>query len=91
MDPSWEVIQQASFASGAFGIKRIYDGRKRGELARLLPGTRGFLSSLGAVAGVRTLNETLNVAARLIREAEAKGTESFESRTSRKFAQWESP
>jgi hypothetical protein len=91
VDPSWEVIQGAKFASGAFGIKRVYDGRKRGEMSKLLPGTRGYLSSVGAVAGVRTLNETLNVIARLIREEEAKGTESFESRTSRKYAQWETP
>ena len=90
IESSWEDIQRASFASGAFGIKRIYDGRKRGELARLLPGARGFLSSIGAAAGVRTLNEALDVAWKLIRE-EAKGTESFESRTSRKFAQWVSP
>ena len=91
IESSWEDIQRASFVSGAFGIKRMYDGRKRGELARLLPGARGFLSSIGAAAGVRTLNEALDVAWKLIREEEAKGTESFESRTSRQFAQRESP
>jgi len=91
VDPTWNVIHRAKFASGAFGIRRIYDGRKRGEMAKLLPGTRGYLSSVGAVAGVRTLNETLDVISKLIRDEEAKGSETFESRTSRKSAQWETP
>jgi hypothetical protein len=91
LDSSWQDVQRARFASGAFGIKRIYDGRKSGEMANLLPGARGYLSSVGAVAGVRTLNETLNVIMRLIRDEEAKGSESFESRTSRKYAQWATP
>jgi hypothetical protein len=91
VEPSWEQVQQATFTAEAFGIKRIYAGRKRGEMANLLPGARGYLSSVGAVAGVRTLDESIAVAARLIREAEANGTETFESRLSRKFARWETP
>jgi len=91
IDPAWKVIMQPTFTAKAFGIKRIYGARRQGELGRLLPQLRGFVTSVAAIEGGLPLPAALKRVERLIRDAESKGSESFESRTSRKTARWELP
>jgi hypothetical protein len=91
IDPAWRVIMNPTFSQSAFGIKRIYGARRQGELERLLPQLRGFVSSVAAIEGGLPLPLALERVERLIRDAESKGSESFDSRTSRKTARWALP
>lgn len=68
-----------------------FSARRQGELVKLLPQLRGYVSSVAAIEGGLPLPLALERVGRLIRDAEAKGSESFESRTSRKTARWELP
>lgn len=65
--PEWEVIQNASFAGHAIGLKRMAKDHALADLDALLPGLTGFVSSVSAITGARSLAEALEDCDHLIR------------------------
>ena len=45
----WELVQRARVGENAYGISRVYAGKRSGMIAKLMPGLVGYLASLGAL------------------------------------------
>jgi hypothetical protein len=84
----WLVVQQASLSSGAHGIKRMYEGSKRGNLRKLAPPLIGCLSSFAALCGVETLEDALRDLPAFSRWYEREIGKTFEGRVVKKSEKW---
>jgi hypothetical protein len=91
VSPEWQAVRRARLAEDAYGIKRMYDGRRRGELERLVRGLTGFLSSVAAVSNGGSLEETLGTTRWLVRSYERRSGPSFEDRTAEKRREYGFP
>lgn len=68
VDPSWQTVRRASIAWTDWGIYRLYKAQRAGELAHLMPGLVGYLSSFGALTNAEELEAILD---RLFIEADS--------------------
>jgi hypothetical protein len=84
----WKVVQGASLSDGAHGIKRVYDGRKRGDLRKLAPPLIGCLTSFAALLGVETLEEVMDQLPQFSHRYERAMGKSFEDRVAEKSEKW---
>lgn len=57
--PEWEDVCRAMIVDGAFGIERMYAGKRRGELQNLADGLVGYLSSFAALTNCNSFDEVL--------------------------------
>lgn len=80
IDPDWMAVRRASIAWTDWGIARFTNAKRTGELARIMPGLVGYLSSFGALTDESDLEAILN---RLFIEADAWIDESGVSMTDR--------
>lgn len=84
----WVAVQQASLSAGAYGIKRMYEGRTRGDLRKLAPLLIGCLSSFAALQGVETLEDAMRDLPAFSRWYERETDKAFEERTAKKVDLW---
>ncbi len=56
--PEWEQVRRSRVGEGSFGIKRVYDGKRRGQLRSLAPGLVGYLTAFAALSGRGTWEQT---------------------------------
>jgi hypothetical protein len=49
VSPYWEDVCHASLADGSGGLERTYKGKKRGELAKMIPALVGYLARFAAL------------------------------------------
>ena len=84
----WRAVQQSRLSIGAYGIKRIYDGRKQGDLRKLAPPLIGCLSSFAALKGVETLEGALRELPEFSRWYEREMRKTFEERVAVKVDKW---
>ena len=59
--PEWEDVQRARVGEGALGIERTYKGKKRGELAKMMPAFVGYVARFGALSDCHSEAEMLEV------------------------------
>ena len=59
--PQWEDVQRATIGEGAFGLERMYRGKQRGELGKMMPAFVGYLARFGALSDSRSEVEMLEV------------------------------
>jgi hypothetical protein len=79
--PQWEAIQRATIGDDSWGIKRTYEGKRRGELENLAPALVGYLSNLAALTESQTWEDVLPHLSRLVRWYGLESGVSFEERT----------
>jgi hypothetical protein len=82
--PEWQVVQRASLGEGAFGIRRMYDGRTKGTVRKLTPMLNGTVAHLGALLGTSGIDDTLLALAGVLRDAETITRRAFSDR----IAEW---
>lgn len=56
--PVWQGVQRATVATGAYGIERMYEGRRSGSVRTLLPTLNGLTAHFAALVGTDTIEET---------------------------------
>jgi hypothetical protein len=78
--PEWRDIQRASFAGGARGLTRMYDGRKAGSLRTLMPSLNGFVVKLAALTGADSIENACSRLPGFLRDYELVSRQSFASR-----------
>ena len=55
----WEQVQRARIGEAASGVERVYAGRVKGSLRRLMPGLVGHLAGFAALTGCSGIADTL--------------------------------
>ena len=60
IDPDWLAVRRASISWTDWGIARLDNSKRTGELARIMPGLVGYLSSFGALTNEDDLDAILN-------------------------------
>ena len=60
IDPHWWAVRRASISWTDWGIARLYKSQRAGELAHIMPGLVGYLSSFGAITNERELETILD-------------------------------
>ena len=78
--PEWEAVQRATIGDDSWGIKRTYDGKRRGELTNLAPALVGYLSNVAALTESQTWEDALPHVSRLLRWYGHESGVSFEER-----------
>jgi hypothetical protein len=56
--PEWECIRRSKLAEGAFGVERMRESRRSGQLRVMGPQLVGHLVSFGAVVGTSEITDT---------------------------------
>jgi hypothetical protein len=82
--PEWEAVQRASLAEGAFGIERMYEGRSKGSVRRIMRLLTGLLAHYGALVGTEEIEATCAQLVATLRDAEVVSRRSFADRV----AEW---
>jgi hypothetical protein len=82
--PEWQAVQRASVAEGAFGIGRMYEGRAKGSVRRLIPPLNGWVAHYGALVGTDDVEGTCQRLASSLRDWEIVSRRSFTDRV----AEW---
>ena len=68
--PEWLDVQRASLRGGAAGAERMYEGRRRGRLRKLLPVLNGCMVSFAALIGIAGMDEACARLPALLRDYE---------------------
>ena len=82
--PEWRDIQRASVRGGAQGVERMYEGRRKGELRRLMPALNGSLASFGALVCAGDIDQTCGALPGFLRDYEVRSRRSFADRVAEK-------
>lgn len=82
--PEWRVVQGAKFANNAIGLERMIDDHARSDLKMLRPGLTGYVSSVTAIKGGRTIDEAGSLIAEELRQYERETGILFKARVSDK-------
>ena len=78
--PEWQAVQRASLSEGAFGIGRMYDGRTRGSVRRLIRPLNGWVAHYAALIGTGDIEDTCEQLALSLRDLEYTSRRSFTGR-----------
>ena len=60
IDPDWLAVRRASISCTDWGIARLHNSQRAGELAHIMPGLVGYLSSFGAITNNHDLDSILD-------------------------------
>jgi len=82
--PEWQAVQRASLAGGAFGIGRMYAGRSKGSIRRLIRPLNGWVAHYAALVGTDDVEGTCERLASSLRDWEYESRRSFADRV----AEW---
>jgi hypothetical protein len=82
--PEWQAVQRARLGEGAFGVERMYDGRTRGSVRRLIGPLSGWVAHYGALVGTDGIAATCEQLALSLRDWEIASRRSFPDR----IAEW---
>lgn len=83
--PEWLAVQRASLAEGAFGLRRMYDGRTRGSVRALVRPLNGWVAHYAALIGTDDVEDTCERRASSLRDWEYVSRRSFADRV----AEWQ--
>lgn len=88
IDPDWLAVRRASISWTDWGIYRLYNAKRSGELAHLMPGLVGYLSSFGALTNEDDLEAILDrVFIEAVSWIDASGV-AMEDRVANKLTSW---
>jgi hypothetical protein len=82
--PEWRAVQHASIRGGAAGLERIRQGKREGDLRRLMPRLVGELASFAVIVGTEKLSDTLASLLPAIHQLEAERGVHFEEKVARR-------
>jgi len=86
--PEWSDVQRASLRGGAEGIERMYAGRRRGQLRRLLPQLNGRVVAFAALVDARSIDEACERLPGFLRDYEVVSRRSFADRVAEKVEEY---
>jgi hypothetical protein len=81
---AWKVVQGVSLRSGAIGLNRMKSDHSNATLVSLLPGLTGYMSSVCALMGGRSLSDALVLCEHATRAYSNISHKTFESRVMEK-------
>ena len=82
--PEWKAVQRASLAEAAFGIERMYEGRSKGSVRRIMRLLNGLVAHYGALVGTEEIEATCARLVATLRDEEVVSRRSFADRV----AEW---
>jgi len=59
ISPQWECVGRTVIAEDRHGLNRVYLGKRRGGVAKIMPSLEGYLASFGAYAEAASLDTLL--------------------------------
>jgi hypothetical protein len=89
--PEWLDVCRARIADDAFGVERMFEGRRRGELSNLAPALIGYLSNVAALTKGGSLEDAMRTTAGLVRWYGHVSGRSFEVRAAEKRLEYGLP
>ncbi|HTV10342.1 MAG TPA: hypothetical protein VME20_00640 [Acidimicrobiales bacterium] len=87
--PEWHDVQRASVRGGAYGLRRMYDGARRGELRKLMPYLNGCLVGFGALCGAAGIQEVCSALPGCLQEYESVTGRLFSERVAERARKYE--
>jgi hypothetical protein len=86
--PEWADVQRASLRSDAHGVERMYQGRQRGELRKLMPVLNGCMAGMAALVGASGIDQACQALAPLLRDYEVRSRRGFIERIDKKAREY---
>lgn len=87
----WEQIRQARIGDSAFGLDRVYSGKRRGELEKMAPAVAGYLSNVAALTNSSSFVGAVPHLQRLLEWYGERSGRTFEDRTAQKRREYDLP
>jgi hypothetical protein len=87
----WEQIRQARIGDSAFGLDRVYGGKRRGELEKMAPAVAGYLSNVAALTNSSSFVGAVPHLQRLLEWYGIQSGRTFEDRTAQKRRDYDLP
>jgi hypothetical protein len=84
LSPEWEAIQNVSMRGNWIGLDRVRGSNSASTIEGLLPGLRGYMSSMGAMFGAKDLDMTMKSVERLLARDETRSGQSMSDRLHQK-------
>lgn len=81
---AWEEVRRANFSEEFWGIRRTYEGKRIGELRKLMPALTGYLVSFAALTNANSIEDILNVLPHELKQYERKSSVTMPERISRR-------
>lgn len=78
--PEWEQVQRATLAGNALPMERITQGRKAGELRRLMPGLNGYVAGFASWTDNDTIEDACAALPEHLHQYERRSRRTFCSR-----------
>jgi hypothetical protein len=78
--PEWRAVQHARLGDSGFGIERMYDGRTKGSIRRLMRLLNGSVAHYGALVGTAEIEGTCDQLALNLRDWEIVSRKRFSDR-----------
>jgi hypothetical protein len=85
--PEWKIVQQASLANNAIGLKRMIEDHALSDLKTLRPGLTGYAATVTAIKGGRSIADAVNLVAEELHQYEAETGRLFDSRVADKLGE----
>lgn len=85
--PEWKVVQGATLANNAIGLKRMIDDHAISDLKLLRPGLTGYAATVTAIKGGRSIAEAMALVAEELHKYEVESGRPFESRVADKLGE----
>ncbi len=85
--PEWMAIRNVSFANGAIGLERMTDDHGAADIGAIVRGLAGYTTSFAAIVGTRTVPETMEKCAHVLRDYTNARHENFEQTVARKLGE----
>ena len=83
--PEWQVVQEASMAHGAIGLSRMVNDHVMADLKALRPGLNGYVTSVAAIKGGRSVSDAMALVAEEIQRYEVDTGRRFETQVAEKL------
>ncbi len=87
--PEWLDVQRASLREGAAGAERMYEGRRRGQLRKLMPVLNGYMVSFAALIGAAGMDGACARMPALLRSYEVMSRRKFSERVAERVREYQ--
>ena len=89
LSPEWKAIQNISMRGNWIGLDRIRGGNSASTIDGLLPGLRGYVSSMGALFGAKDLDSSMKSVQKILARDEKRSGQSMVERLQQKRLRFE--
>ena len=84
LDPAWRSVQVASLASRPVSLERVRESRREDALHRTLPQLNGWLARTGAILGLESADDVIEVLPKIVDMYERSSHTTFKDRIQNK-------